>query len=651
MTVSRILVVAGDVVAAREIEAGLIRLGFEWVGCAGSAASALAQVERDVPDLVVLGTQLGGGAEAVAAAHEIRRRWRTPVLLVGEEVPEAWWGKSGVGDLDGYLGRPFGDRQLRVALEIAVGRHREEESLRSSEAKYRTLVENAGEAVLVAQDGRLVFVNAKGGQMAGEPVAQMLGRSFADFVHPADQALVFERYRQRQQGLAVPSQYTLRLVSAGGATFWGELNVVPIVWNGKPATLNLLSDISERRRVEDERRQLQEQLAQVRKMESVGRLAGGVAHDFNNMLGVILGHAELALQQMEPGQPVASSLRSIRDAAQRSAVLTRQLLVFARQQPVAPRQIDLNRTVAEMLELLERLIGEQIELVWEPGPDLAPVLIDPTQLQQVVTNLCLNARDAMGGVGRVTIETRSVTVGEGGRDGPAGAAPGAYVLLAVTDQGSGMSEEVRAHLFEPFFTTKPVGKGTGLGLATVYGVVQQHHGYVDAMSQVGSGSTFRVFLPAPPAGTAVPEVEATPPSPAAAEGRETILVVEDEPAVLRLAERVLGGLGYRVLGAETPGAAIKLAEQHAGEIQLLVADVVLPEMSGRDLADRLAALQPGLRCLYMSGYAADVVGQGGEGDRTVHFIGKPFSVVELAAKVRAVLGGSGGQVRPRPRAA
>jgi PAS domain S-box-containing protein len=526
-------------------------------------------------------------------------------------------------------------------IEGLVGRRQAEEALRASEEKYRLLVENAGEAVLVVQEGQLIFANSRSAQMVGVPVSEMVGRPFSDFVHPSDRALVLERYRHRQEGVAVPAQYSFRVVTPTGRVLWGDLNVVPILWGGKPATLNFVSDATERKRAEEDRQILQDRLAQAHKMESVGRLAGGVAHDFNNMLGVILGHAELGLQQVDPGQSLATSLRGIRDAAQRSAGLTKQLLAFARQQAVVPRLLDLNRTVEEMLEMLRRLIGEEIVLVWRPGHDLRAVLMDPVQLQQVLANLCLNARDAIGGVGRVTIETWGVTVEAGGRGGgTAGVGAGEYAVLAVSDTGSGMAADVLEHLFEPYFTTKQVGKGTGLGLATVYGIVQQHNGHVDVSSEVGRGSTFRVFLRGQPGAVAVAVEEE--PAGSAKGGRETVLVVEDEPSVLTLGQRVLEGLGYRVLAAATPHAAVELAEQHRGEIDLLVTDVVMPEMNGRDLAQRVAEICPGVRCLYMSGYTADVIAPRGVLEAGVHFIQKPFSLVELAAKVRGALNGASG---------
>jgi PAS domain S-box-containing protein len=396
-----------------------------------------------------------------------------------------------------------------------------------------------------------------------------------------------------------------------------------------------------RKQAEEEQIKLQSQLVQAQKMESVGRLAGGVAHDFNNMLAVILGYTEIAMDQVNTAQPLFAALREIRKAAERSADLTRQLLAFARKQTIAPRVLDLNETVDGMLKMLRRLIGEDIDLVWKPGRNLGPVKVDPSQIDQLLANLCVNARDAILGVGRVTIETDAAAFDEAYCADHAGFVPGEYVLLAVSDNGCGMDQETLGHLFEPFFTTKSVGKGTGLGLATVYGMVQQNNGFVNVYSEPGQGTTFRVYLPRHSAKTAPLSEKA--PGRSAERGHETILLVEDEPAILKMATMMLDRLGYTVVGAKTPGEAVRLAEAHAGGIHLLVTDVVMPEMNGRDLAKHLLSLHPNLKCLFMSGYTADVIANQGVLAAGVQFIQKPFSLKDLAAKLRQVLGDDRGE--------
>ena len=397
----------------------------------------------------------------------------------------------------------------------------------------------------------------------------------------------------------------------------------------------LFVDITARKRAEAEQEHLQTQLVQAQKMESIGRLAGGVAHDFNNLLGVILGYTELALEHANPVQPLYADLLEIQKAAQRSADLTRQLLAFARKQTIAPQVCDLNETVAGMLKLLRRLIGEPIALMWRPGSSLWPVKVDPAQIDQVLANLCVNARDAIAGVGQITIETGNASLDAAVCAQHAGWIPGEYVRLAVSDDGCGMDAETLAHLFEPFFTTKGVGRGTGLGLATLYGVVQQNRGFIHVSSAPGRGTTFTLYWPRH-RDKGAPAALAGPAEPAS-RGHETVLLVEDEPALLHLGATMLEKLGYRVLAADTPGEAIRLAEEHAGAIHLLMTDVVMPEMNGRDLARRLLSLYPNLKRLFMSGYTASVIAPHGVLDDGVHFLQKPFALQELAAKIRAAL--------------
>jgi len=380
---------------------------------------------------------------------------------------------------------------------------------------------------------------------------------------------------------------------------------------------------------------LESQLRQAQKMESVGRLAGGVAHDFNNMLAVILGHTELALESVDATHPIHADLEEIRKAAERSTALTRQLLAFARKQPIAPRILDLNETVEGMLKMLRRLIGEDTALAWEPESCLWPVNVDPSQIDQILANLCVNARDAIAGVGKVTIETGMATLDEAYCASHAGAVPGDFVRLAVRDDGCGMDEATQGNLFEPFFTTKQTGKGTGLGLATVYGIVKQNNGFIDVHSEQGKGTTFTIYLPRH-AGTTEP-VRASAPAKPVRPGVETILLAEDEPTMLALTRTMLERQGYTVLAASTPGAAIRLALEHYGKIHLLMTDVVMPGMNGRDLARNLLSSFPNMKRLFMSGYTADVIAKQGVLDEGVHFIQKPFSAAALADKVRAVL--------------
>jgi PAS domain S-box-containing protein len=542
---------------------------------------------------------------------------------------------KGIRDAEGALIGLFG-----VSRDIAE-RKRAEAALRESEEKYRILVENAGEAIFVAQGGFLRFVNARTAQIIGHSKEELTSRPFIEFIHPDDRPMVLDRHLKRQQGVEVPNRYPFRILHRCGETLWVELNVVAIEWQGNPATLNFLLDITERVRADAERQRLEAQLRQAQKMEAVGRLAGGVAHDFNNKLTAILGYADLALASIEPDSPLRAGLVEIQKAGMRAADLVRQLLGFARRQAVSPQALDLNETVEDLLKMLRRLIGEDIHLTWSPGPDLWTVMVDPSQIDQILANLVVNARDAIGGSGKISIETANVVLDEAFCVEHAGSLPGEYVILAVADDGCGMDEKVLEHLFEPFFTTKEIGKGTGLGLATVYGIVKQNDGFIQVSSQPEQGTTMSIYLPrlgsvaaSTHCGEGVP-VEG---------GSETILLVEDEPEVLALSRIVLEDLGYRVLSAGTPEEAIRLSGEHRGRIHLLLTDVIMPGMNGRELFHLLRSPRPELRCLYMSGYTADVIDHEGVLEPGVQFLQKPFSRDILARRVREALGrGTGAQ--------
>ncbi len=385
----------------------------------------------------------------------------------------------------------------------------------------------------------------------------------------------------------------------------------------------------------EEKGKLLAQFLQAQKMEAVGSLAGGVAHDFNNHLTVILGRTELALARVPTTDPLRTDLEEVRDAAQRSADLTRQLLAFARKQTITPRVLDLNATVESMLKLLRRLIGADIELEWRPQADVAMTYMDPSQIDQVLANLCVNARDAIAGQGRVTIATADAVLDSSFCARHADAVPGEYVALIVGDNGCGMDSETQARIFDPFFTTKEPGKGTGLGLATVYGIVRQNRGAIDVDTKAGRGTTFTIYLPRHTAVT-VPRPEARPSEPATHPGA-TILLVEDDLAILDTTTVLLEKMGHAVLAARSPGEAMRMVHRHTGRIDLVITDLVMPQMNGSDLAARLMAIHPGISCLFMSGYTADVIAQHGLSGEGVDFLQKPFTSQQLGAKIGACL--------------
>ena len=384
-----------------------------------------------------------------------------------------------------------------------------------------------------------------------------------------------------------------------------------------------------------ERKRLEEQLRQSQKLEAVGQLAGGVAHDFNNMLVVITGYAEVVLGKMPSNDPLREHLVQIKLASERSAEITRQLLAFARKQDIEPQTLNLNQTIEGMIKLLRRLIGEDIDLVWLPCENIWPVRVDPSQIDQILTNLCVNAKDAIVDVGRITIETHNVDFDDISSGELHGVSPGEYVLLTVSDNGKGMSKSTMSKVFEPFFTTKEMGKGTGLGLATVYGIVKQNSGFINVYSEQGCGSAFKVYLPRhEDKNESILEKR---PSDTLTHGSEIILLVEDDTLVLGLVKMMLENCGYQVLASSTPEEAIHIAKENSGEIALLLTDVVMPEMTGQTLAKELKSYFPKLKCLFMSGYTNNIIARHGVLDEGTNFIPKPFSIQSLTAKVRKIL--------------
>ncbi|MBU1106024.1 MAG: transporter substrate-binding domain-containing protein [Candidatus Riflebacteria bacterium] len=433
-------------------------------------------------------------------------------------------------------------------------------------------------------------------------------------------------------------EYTLRRKDSG-ETWVGIYNFSPILDknNAIVGAVVVGRDITEYKQAEEEKKKLEAQLFQAQKMESIGQLAGGVAHDFNNMLSVIVGYVELAMEKVAMENSLHADLEEILAAANRSADITRQLLAFARKQTIAPKVLDLNKTIENMLKMLRRLIGEDIDLVWLPGVEVCPVKIDPVQVDQILANLCVNARDAISNVGKITIATENIEFDENYCADHA-VVPGEYVLIAVSDNGKGIAPENMNKIFEPFFTTKRLNNGTGLGLATVYGIVRQNNGFIDVYSEPENGTTIRIYLPRHTGETVEALKENTLAIPL---GRgETILLVEDDSSILILAKKMLKGLGYSVIATSSASNAIELAEKHPGEINLLVTDVIMPEMNGQELAENLRKMYPNLLVLFMSGYTADIIANRGILEANVCFIPKPFSKQNLALKVREVLDGA-----------
>lgn len=507
--------------------------------------------------------------------------------------------------------------------EIAE-RKRTEEALRLTQFS----IDRAADAVFwIDPDGKFIYVNGAACSSLGYSQQELLAMSVWDI----DPNFPKEDWPEQWQAMKQNSTFTMESShrAKSGRLIPVEITANYLEFNGKEYNCAFARDISKRK-------QLESQFLQSQKMESLGRLAGGVAHDFNNLLTAILGYADMAITSLDQDDPIYGYIQEVLKAGTRAANLTRQLLAFGRRQLIEPKIINLNDLILEMDKMLRRLIGEDIELVTLTEPALWPVKVDPGQIEQVIVNLAVNARDAMPKGGRLTIQTDNVTLDFPYTLSHAEVAPGRYVMLAVSDTGVGMTDEVKAHLFEPFFTTKEKGKGTGLGLATVYGIVKQSGGHISVHSEPGRGAIFKIYLPqaegANPQASEQKHLKHMP------RGRETVLVVEDEPSVRALAVRVLSEQGYRVLEAADGEEALRVARDHAGEeLHLLVTDVVMPKIGGKELSEMLKSVWPELKVIFTSGYTDDVIVSHGVMDPPISFLQKPFTPGTLATKVREVL--------------
>jgi PAS domain S-box-containing protein len=541
---------------------------------------------------------------------------------------------------------------LRGVAQDITERKQTEADLLAQREYLTDIIDSLPDATLIINtDQRVVVWNRAAEAMTGVKRDDLLGKGdnayaipfygesrpmLIDLVNISDEERERSYTKVKRLDDKIYAETFIQTLNNGeGAYLWGVAAPLFDRTGLRTGTVEVIKDITVRKNSEKANIQLKEQLLQSQKMEAIGQLAGGVAHDFNNMLGVIIGYSELILEQMDPSQQFHADLVEIEKAARRSADLTRQLLTFARKQTVAPRVLDLNQTIEGMLNMLRRLIGENISLSWMPGFGLWPINMDPSQIDQILANLCVNGRDAIAGIGKLTVETKNASFDKEYCATHAGSLPGDYVRITVSDTGSGMDKETLAHIFEPFFTTKEVGEGTGLGLATVYGAVKQNNGYINAYSEPGQGTTFTIYIPRHVETTT--ETQVTASIEPVVRGDEIVMLVEDEPTLLQMSKTMLERLGYTVLAAGTPSEAIRLASEHPGQIQLLATDVVMPEMNGRQLSARLLESRPEMKCLFMSGYTANIIANQGVLKEGMSFIQKPFSKNELAIKVRAAL--------------
>jgi PAS domain S-box-containing protein len=533
-----------------------------------------------------------------------------------------------------------GQDVIQCNIRDITERKRAENALKESEHKLSSILESIRDVVwsLSWPDMRVIFLSPSAEHLYGRPVRDFVHRPtlWQEVVHPEDAPATEAAFRKLQD--AGKAERECRVIRPDGTIVWiSDRSWMVFDQSGQPVRVDgVATDITERKRAEAEKEQLEEQLRASQKMESIGSLAGGIAHDFNNLLSVILSYTDFAMAEAVAGGPLVNDLMEVKKAADRAVALTRQLLAFGRKQVLQPVPLDLNEVVAGVEKMLRRILGEDVDLVRRLAPDLGLISADPGQLEQVLMNLVVNARDAMPGGGELTIETANVEI-----DGEYAAChltvtSGRYVLLAVTDTGCGMDGQTKARLFEPFFTTKEKGKGTGLGLSTVYGIVKQSGGDIWVYSEPGQGTTFKIYLPRELSATTATALKPST-VPKRSRGTETILVVEDEEALRKVVLRTLDGAGYKVLCAADGDEALLKSARHAGDIRLLLTDVVMPRMSGSVLAERLSKARPSLKVLYMSGYSDEAIVQHGVIQAGAHFLGKPFTAADLARKVRDVL--------------
>ncbi len=547
------------------------------------------------------------------------------------------WNKQKVEAIMAYYGKLAGMisnlSYSKISLAIALEKQRRIESkyqilfneMLDGFALHDIICNEAGEPI----DYRFIAVNPAFERITGLRNEHIAGKRVLDVLPDIEKHWV-EKY----------GKVALTGEPAHFESYARELDKYFEVTAFRPAPMQfacIFMDVTERKRAEAEKDRLQEQLSQAQKIESVGRLAGGVAHDFNNMLSIIIGHAMFLAEEIGEDNPLYEDLNEIIKAGKRSSELTKQLLAFARKQTIAPQVLNLNIALQNMLKMLERLIGEDINLLWFPGEDLWDIKIDPSQLDQVLTNLCINARDAIRNVGEIRIETSAVTINEVDCARKSGVLPGEFVCLSVSDNGCGIEKNLLESLFEPFFTTKEVGRGTGLGLSTIYGIVKQNNGFIGVYSEPGVGSTFRIYFPRyiNASGEAKPSEH----NGTVLQGSGVVMLVEDEPAIMRITKRMVEKMGFEVICAGNPREAIQIAKDYVGEIKLLITDVIMPEMNGRDLTKNITAIHPKIKSLFMSGYTANVIAHQSILDADVHFISKPFTLKELSDKIQEALEG------------
>jgi two-component system cell cycle sensor histidine kinase/response regulator CckA len=649
-TSGRILIVDDDPLARDQLALILAPEGYD-IATAEGGQQALDAVERSPPDLILLDVMMPrvSGYQVAAKLKASSATKGIPIIMttVLDDRGARMLGIS--AGAEDFISKPVDREELCVRVKHhlrlkAYAEYRDKHSqllegevgartadLKESESLYRATFDAAPVGIIhIARGGRCLRVNARAGDLLRYTREDLQQREFRELMDASALGAHAKALEELAGGSVDRVLKELQLRRRDGTFVWARVQIAAYRDdNGQlQFFIATIEDVTEQRALEA-------QLRQASRLDAIGQLAAGVAHDFNNLLSVVLSYTDLIASDLAAGDPAMSDLAEIKGAGMRAVALTRQLLAFSRQQVLQPRVVDLGETVLEMEKMLQRLLGARFELVTILGPDLGRILVDPGQLEQVIMNLVVNARDALPGAGRVTVETSEVTLDDAYAADHAGVTPGPHVMLAVSDAGTGIDKETQARMFEPFFTTKELGKGTGLGLATVFGIVRQSGGTIAVYSELGVGTTFKVYFPITL--HAKRHAATLSAEPITLRGSETILLVEDEERVRVLVQTILRRYGYEVIAAQGSGEALLLAEQRIGSIDVLLTDMVMPHMNGRVLAERIRAMHPAVKVVYMSGYTDDTVVRHGLLDSTTAFLQKPITPEILARKVREVL--------------
>ena len=631
-----ILIVEDEAIVALDIRKSLESLGYDIAGMASSGEEALDIARNTRPDLVIMDIVLPGKMDGIETASQIHSEIGAPVIYLTAHSDRATVERATETMQYGYLVKPITTNELYSAIETTLQRRQLELQIRDSEEKYRITLNSIMDAVITTDiDGRIIRMNPAAEKLSGWPRDEALGQKISDVIDIYD-AETREKdqhpcFRILKEGQSIRFDRHMVLQSRDNTERRIACNGAPLRYSDEDVSgaVLVLQDITEKFRLENELRQSQ-------KMESIGRLAGGVAHDFNNILTTIIGYADLGLKELDEDNPMYEMLKEISTAGKRGSSLTQQLLSTSRKQVLTLQPLPINDIITGMEKMLRRLIGEDVELNIRLDPLNTYIRADHSQIIQVLMNLCINARDAMPNGGIIIIETNTMLIDDTYTQHHPFIKPGQYAVLTVSDNGMGMDEETQSHIFEPFYTTKEKGKGTGLGLSTVYGIIKQHNGNILVYSEPGRGTTFRIYLP-----SIEEKMDRKAPLPRELQEqlsfKGSILVVEDNDELRKLASSILKRYGFTVIDAGRVNAAVDLAQREEGNIDLLLTDVIMPGMNGKELYEKIKELQPQMKVLYMSGYTEDIISNHGILHEGINFIQKPFTVHGLVQKIQKVM--------------